>query len=310
MMAEVTIYYQLSKKGQKADLITGGDGRHRKAVTIAHGEPHFADAVELASVGHDGKATIDYASSVVSNLDDLPAYDEPPSVGQLIADVRRCREQYAARKQAEEAERQAELDRRVQEVISQPAEKLIELYSPYQGFTLDWPLKHEHLVEEYNLYELRDKAQAICDERNAERKRQKQEQEQEKEAAQAAAEQEKRDWIKSYGSERLQRLLAEEIECEAAYRDERIAQERFGWRYSDRVPGTYDDPRNPPEEALKLLDRARKYDQAAKLVYWTIPHSCDDDCCLDFDCPTYEYTGYAAVAEFLGREIVLGGPDD
>lgn len=111
-------------------------------------------------------------------------------------------------------------------------------------------------------------------------------------------------WAEEHGSTRLRRSLAEGIECAAVYRDERLAAERPGWQWANDVAGEYDDPRNPPESALDLLDVARQHDPQATLVWWTDEHSCTEDC-YGRDCPEYDRREYACVATFMDREIVL-----
>lgn len=110
-------------------------------------------------------------------------------------------------------------------------------------------------------------------------------------------------WIEEHGSNRLRRCLAEGIECMAAYRDERLARERPFWRWESTVAGEASEPRNPTEEAFALLDRARESDPEAQLVRWEVEHEHNESC--DGDCPKYDMVGYAATAEFLGREIVF-----
>jgi hypothetical protein len=113
-------------------------------------------------------------------------------------------------------------------------------------------------------------------------------------------------WVEAHGSERLKRCLKEELECMAAYMDERLALERPKWRWSAKVEGDYEEPRNPPLEAFEVLDEARKTEPGAELVYWTVERDNDDD--DDEDREKYEWAGYVAVGTFLGREIVYGGP--
>lgn len=133
--------------------------------------------------------------------------------------------------------------------------------------------------------------------------------EQAKEQAKAA----RAAWIAEYGSPRLQRLLAEGIEHRAVYRDERLALERVGWRWDSKVLGDGEEPRNPPESALELLDQARATEPTARLVYWVVEACESEHYYHDEDrCPGYHegWRGYAAVAEFLGRKIVYGGPEE
>lgn len=112
---------------------------------------------------------------------------------------------------------------------------------------------------------------------------------------------ERQAWIDQHGSTRLQRMAAEGIECQAAYRDERLATDRPGWSWYDNVMGTTKDPRNPTEDAFAVLDEARKIDPAAKLQYYVVEDRVDDDGDETLGC-----SGYVAESEFLGRVIVFG----
>ena len=73
------------------------------------------------------------------------------------------------------------------------------------------------------------------------------------------------------------------------------------------VDGEASDPRNPPVEAIVLLDEARKTAPDARLVRWTVEHEPQPD--DDDDQEALDWAGFAAVADFLSREIVFGGPD-
>lgn len=113
-------------------------------------------------------------------------------------------------------------------------------------------------------------------------------------AAEEAEAVERNSWIAEHGSPRLRRLAAESIECGAVYRDERLAAERPGWEWEDAIPdglAEREAPRNAPEAALDLLDRARE----------TAP-----DATLGFVADADHGRGYVASATFLGRAIVLG----
>jgi hypothetical protein len=128
-------------------------------------------------------------------------------------------------------------------------------------------------------------------------------------AAQRAAEEEaaaeRAQWIERHGSSRLKRLVAEKIEHEAVYRDERLAIDRPGWEW-EPVPMRLSEPRNPPEAALDLLDAARKTDPAATLAYYAIYRPAEDDEMEEADRHgnVVAERGYVARAEFLGKPIV------
>lgn len=118
-------------------------------------------------------------------------------------------------------------------------------------------------------------------------------------------------WIAAHGSRRLQRMAAEGIECDRVYRDERLAAERPGWVYYQQADGETKEPRNPTEAAFDLLDEARKVQPGAALAYYVIEWEDEDDDNDDDDDEEskYRWTGYVAVAKFLGVTIVYGHPD-
>lgn len=78
-------------------------------------------------------------------------------------------------------------------------------------------------------------------------------------------------WIDAHGSSRLKRIVAAGLleESGGVYRDELLAFERpGGWAY-DTADGRHKDAeiRNPSEEALDLLEEARRTVPEAKLVF-------------------------------------------
>lgn len=119
------------------------------------------------------------------------------------------------------------------------------------------------------------------------------------------------DWIAAHGSTRLQRLVKEEIEYTAVYRAERLAADRPGWKWADKVQGESSEPRNATTAAFELLDEARLVDEDAELVYWTVDCPEDDEPCHDEDGEETKFfwRGYAVTAEFLGKTIVYGIPE-
>lgn len=132
---------------------------------------------------------------------------------------------------------------------------------------------------------------------------------QQQEEAQAAAELADRDaWIGQHGTPRLRRLIAEGIECESLYLEERLALERPGWQWAEDVDGEAREVRNARQEGLDLLDEARRTDPAAKLVWWVVEHECDEDCEPDCARAETDRKDYACTADFLARDIVFGGP--
>ena len=103
---------------------------------------------------------------------------------------------------------------------------------------------------------------------------------------------------------RLRRSLDEGIECQAVYRDERLALERPGWRWLKKVRGNTNPARNVKEEAFDLLDEARTTAPMAQLVYWCVKAKPGEG-----DGKKYLWVGYAAVDFYLDGQIVYFGPD-
>jgi hypothetical protein len=127
-------------------------------------------------------------------------------------------------------------------------------------------------------------------------------------------------WIADYGSPRL-RSLAEGIDHHSVYRDERIALERPGWMWQRDVPGDAKGLRNAPERALALLAEARKSAPDAQLVLWeielnkgamraTIPERWNDlwHFTTNNEDTVTGLRGFVAIAEYLARVIIFGGP--
>lgn len=119
------------------------------------------------------------------------------------------------------------------------------------------------------------------------------------------------EWITAHGSDRLKFCLGENIDCESAYRDERILKERSGWWWDVGLRGSSKEPRNPSIEAFDVLKEARKVQPDAKLYF----HTEDGFYVEDEDGErtgeeVENWRGYVAKATFLGKTIVFGVPDD
>lgn len=228
----------------------------------------------------------------------------------------------AQRKTREAIARGVQVGVRNGEIFVAPVEYLPgghqhDTWASYQRVYRDWPYNYDGEVAES------PEARAWQKELDAENQRRQLaaieeaklrvlaalEEDTQKALAEAQAENERLVWINQHGSERLKRMLQEGIECDATYRDERLSLERPGWAWTKPARGEYDDPRNPPLEAFKLLDEARKLAPDAKLVYWQVENDPEDY--YDDDRDKYAWTGYVAVAEYLdGREIVFGLPQE
>lgn len=150
--------------------------------------------------------------------------------------------------------------------------------------------------------EREDKARADKEAAQAEHARR----EAEKEAARQQELVERKAWAEQHGSTRLRRLLAEEIECTAVYRDERLAHDRPGWLWYQQVPGQIKgEPRNVAESAFETLDLSRQTDPSAKLAYYLVSEETDDE---TGNVISPEWRGCVATAEFLGETIIFGLP--
>lgn len=109
-------------------------------------------------------------------------------------------------------------------------------------------------------------------------------------------------WIEQHGSDRLKRCVAEGFEHSAIYFDERLAAERPGWQWYSELPGVTKDIRNPREEALTLLDRARLTEPSAILRWYESDAEYDDDGENEIE-PAVRCA--VAESEFLGKTILL-----
>lgn len=114
------------------------------------------------------------------------------------------------------------------------------------------------------------------------------------------------EWIEKYGSRRLRRMIEEDIECDRTYLAERLAIERPGWRYSCDVPGKKVKPRDVPEGALKLLDKARRTSPDATLSGWEWTHLFSNLSGSFWE----PRSTHVAISKFMGHEIVFGGPQN
>jgi hypothetical protein len=75
-------------------------------------------------------------------------------------------------------------------------------------------------------------------------------------------------WVAEHGSDHLAEALELDLECDGLYREERLALERPGWVWEDRVMDFPEkDPRNPTPGAVTLLRQAREVEPAARLVW-------------------------------------------
>ena len=311
----VTIEYALSAAGQKASLVAGGNGKRVQQVTVMHGDPDYPSAVMLAEIGHDGNGSLDLHANRPQGEDGsyrVREYDAPPTVSQLLADEQQRRAWVAKRQ--EEADRKA-----LAELTADVPNNLLTESSMY-----GWRVKDEAIRRAKEIgadaIALAELEAARRNTENAER-RAAAKAEQEAAEVRRKAEKAKADarraaeiaaWAKGHGSPRLKRCVAEGIDCEAIYLDERMAMEFSGWRRDGRDLPNWEDPRNPPESALALLDQARaslpagwsdEDRESAELRYWTKKDEYGE-----------RHSGYVVVVDpgdWCDSEIVYGydGPE-
>jgi hypothetical protein len=141
-------------------------------------------------------------------------------------------------------------------------------------------------------------AQSVWEQKEAVRKAEQAAREAANKAEALAALAEKEAWIAQHGSARLKRMLAERIQHEAVYEDERLAIERPGWSYDTDQNLEIREPRNPTDAAFDLLDRARVLEPTAGLRYYRL--IADDE----YEGKSVKERGYVCYARFLGDPII------
>lgn len=283
-MATIRVTYILSDAGQRANLKAGGDGLREQVIEATQENsgdawPALVDLAEARSTSGNSWALH------ISR----PVYDTPQTLADLVRNEQ-------ARRRGEQEQKEAEQRERAQKLLEGGPEAILREGTLYVRQTFG------HLPEFQSLLE---QAAKLQEERQQEAERKRREAEEERKRQDEQQRQERAEWIKAHGSNRLKRLLEEKIECEAVYLDERLAVERPGWVWYNDLPGHTKDPRNPPESAFVVLDEARKVDPDAYLQFYAEEHEHTEDCGYDEDCPKYERKDYVAEANFLGLVIVL-----
>ncbi len=288
-MGSIRVPFWLSEAGQKAQLAAGGNAAASQSIEVAADAPEFSAFLALADVDYKGVASLD---AYKHRLDRIK-WDCMPTPSQVL-------EAIAQSKAAREAEEIAEREESVAAALAEGPDHFIvgthydrpRLYArPYS----DDP-RVAHLIAE---------AEQVIERENARLDAEKAEREAAKRAKIEAAETERATWIAAHGSTRLQRMLAEGIEHDRVYRDERLALERPGWVYYQDTDGTTKTPRNVPESAFSVLDEARKIDPGAVLMFYAEDAKTDEY--GDETSPAIRK--YVAEAEFLGATILFGLDD-
>lgn len=282
---QVKVLYELSKEGQKASFLAGRTGQVLQVLHISHGDQLYELAVGLACINRDGSAVID-----TTFFDGNKEWGYYPSTEEVLTREKNRQEQLIEEKAAFEARLAAEKEVIVQRCLKQGPEAFITTESFGTTFC--------EVTDDERLVSLKQEAKKIVKERRAQEKAKADVQVKNTKLKAKQEEFCRLAWIENHGSFRLKRMIEEDIEHQATYRDERLKNDYPGWSWAKNLEGEYDEPRNPLEEAFVILDEARKKAPKAKLVYWTV---CEEDITL----PAWRKQ-YVVVAEFLGQEIVYG----
>lgn len=254
----VKIVYRLSANGRKASLLAGGDGKQVQTLSVGHGDPLYPQAVALAKVEVDGTAVVNLNTSMDLPPDGVwgfPEYDTPQTTEFLLRDEQARKSWYDDRKAKAEADKVAERKAKVAELLAAGADSLLH----WTG--MRWVTTREADDLQKHLGDLYQQAVALAkvktEAADAEKEAQAAAEKKAKAERQAREKAEIKAWATAHGSDRLKKCVANDIECGAVYRDERLALEYPGWEVDGSKLPTFDDPRNPPAEALELLDKAR-----------------------------------------------------
>ncbi len=290
------------------------------AIRRGYSPGHATIVIDLSGLLPESRELLAVRVRAASDGEDLTVADRfghdlkvcEPTLASLLEALN---EDEAARVK-QERERQAGSGENLKRLREATDEEILEYWSDYNdGPTLfHWGFRSDD--------DKREACQALGDRLDALRQRRREQlasQKAEAERRRAAAEVQNRAkadreraerevWIEAHGSDRLRRLVAEEIEYRAVYSRERLALERPGWAWAV-MPGAAAEPRNAPTVALDLLDQARASvpeDQRedVRLVRWTVEFASGDDYGDDsYDEPETVH-GYTCEARFLGRVIV------
>jgi hypothetical protein len=148
-MKTVTIRYSLSSAGQKASILSGGDGASEQTVTVEQDSPDFARALEPATVDSKGQATLDLTRSYAWPDHAYHAFDAPASASEILDAIQAVQEAFATK----EADRQAERREKTLAVLRDrritTTHKRDETEGAYYQITIpDWPYDSDSTVVE------------------------------------------------------------------------------------------------------------------------------------------------------------------
>lgn len=264
----VKIHYLLSKAGQKASLLSGGNGRDTQVIEVAANAPEYPLAVALASVGCDGSADIHCDDPAPAPRDCYSGhaikpikYDAPPTISELLKDEADRREQFRLEEQQRALEEKDEREREINAILASPPSDLVE------ECHVGWRIKHTGFADEPRLQSHFEQARVIVESRKEEYDRIQKQAAVDEQLRVDRIESERLEWIDANGSDRLKRCIAEGIPANGIYLSERMAKDYPGWIEYSKHAGVTKDAINPTMEAFLMLDEARLVCPDAKLMW-------------------------------------------
>jgi len=309
-MGRITVEYTLSGKGQKASLLSGGDGKKVQQIDASNAVRDLqARIIDLSYVQSNGDVHLKVESGMVEIGPDFPKLVEKIDweaghfkYREVFKPQTRTYVPHPEGVDGDGFDAPQDL-----ETLVAVAESLRDKRKVHED-------KYQKMLDEFEqvangdlhkLIEARDKHR----EKRRDRERKQEEQEAREAEAQVKA---MEDWVREHGSERLKLILEEGFLSQSmgVYRDERIAQERPGWQWDDKwLDGQvqHADVLNPSLEDLQWLRQERqalqeKYPDAnPELCYGKLVDQ--DEYGYDDEQPVFE--GTFLVDEYMNRTIVL-----
>lgn len=288
-MTAVKILYRLSDAGQRASLLSGGDGRAAQIVEVPQGAPDYAAAAALASITSDGAATLDHTATLYDGPapnDAAPRYDAPQEAAALIAAEYGRRADRVARSASCRTQEAADLARRVAEWCALPLAERIE--RRYSTWSPTWDCGAIRATDAFR------EAAAECERRNAQESAERDAAERDAAAKKAAGIATLRAWAESTGSDLLRARIADGYSWESLASQEwcRATLDAMGHGLpSANVPDGYGDdpkidrrttPTLPEIETVRRLRTLCEGGPVAVALLWVTYTLHEDDCRDDY----------------------------
>jgi len=127
----ITIKYALSTAGQRASLLSGGNGAANQSVVVPPTDADYSRAVVIANIAKDGSGEIDTGWYRCMNTG--VSYDAVPTVAKLLDDVQEFRTAKDAEREAKEKAEREEMRQRVAAWCALPlADRIHEDYGTFR----------------------------------------------------------------------------------------------------------------------------------------------------------------------------------